>query len=132
VLGDAPRFDRLHVGDVDRLTTPRALGLVVSTEAPPLRLGAEAGVDGYGELGGGAMVEYGRRLFRRGGRIYGGDVFVGAGLWALASRDPLASRDAGWRDALPVGAVLDAGVRIDTEVGVFEFTLANALGRVPW
>jgi hypothetical protein len=27
--------------------------------------------------------------------------------------------------------MLDVGLRIDTEIGVFEFALANALGRVP-
>jgi hypothetical protein len=32
---------------------------------------------------------------------------------------------------MPVDLVLDAGLRIDTELGIFEFTIANALGRVP-
>jgi len=30
----------------------------------------------------------------------------------------------------PVDVYVDAGVRIDTDVGVFEVTIANALGRL--
>ena len=29
VIGDAPRFDRIHISDVDHMLTPRALGLVL-------------------------------------------------------------------------------------------------------
>lgn len=131
VLGDAPRFDRIHVGDVNRLLTPRALGLVVSAEGSPDILGTGTADVTYGEVGGTAIVEYGRSLFRRGGRVYGGDWFVGGGLWALADGDDLALRDAGLWDSLPVDLVVDAGLRLDTELGVFELTIANALGRVP-
>jgi outer membrane protein assembly factor BamA len=131
VVGDAPRFERIHVGDVNRMLEPRALGLVVSGETSPDILGTGTGGIDYGELGGSAMLEYSRRLFRRPHRIYGGDWFVGAGLWGLANRDDLALRDAGaWR-SLPIDLVLDAGIRLDTEIGIFELTVANALGRAP-
>ena len=131
VLGDAPRFDRIHVGDVDRLLTPRALGLVVSTQGSHDLLGTGTGDLDYGEVGGSAILEYGRSLFRRGGIVYGGDWFVGGGLWTLATRDDLALRDDRIRDSLPLDVVVDAGLRLDTEIGVFELTIANALGRVP-
>jgi hypothetical protein len=131
VLGDAPRFDRIHVGDVDRLLTPRALGLVVSAQGSHDLLGTGTGELDYGEVGGRAIVEYGRALFRRSGIVYGGDWFVGGGLWGLASRDDLALRDERLRDSVPIDLVVDAGVRLDTEVGVFELTIANGLGRVP-
>jgi outer membrane protein insertion porin family len=130
VLGDAPRFHRIHVGDVNRLLTPRALGLVVSAEGAPNLLGTGIGDVVYGEVGGTAVAEYRRRLFRRSHTVYGGDLFVGAGLWALATRDDLAVRDTGVRASLPIDLVIDAGLRLDTELGVFELTLANALGRV--
>jgi outer membrane protein insertion porin family len=132
VVGDAPRFDRIHVGDVNRFVTPRALGLVVSAEGSPNLLGTGTSDLVYGEVGGDATLEYTRRLFRRGGRrVYGGDLFVGGGLWALSTRDDLALRDAGVWNSLPVDVVVDAGVRLDTEIGVFELTIANALARVP-
>lgn len=131
VLGDAPRFDRIHVADVDRLLTPRALGLVVSAEGSLDLLGTGTQDVVYGEVGGNAIVEYRHRLFRRGGRIYGGDLFVGGGLWTLADRDDLRVRDEPLWRSLPVDVIVDAGLRLDTEVGVFELTIANALGRVP-
>ena len=131
IVGDAPRFARIHVAEVDRLLTPRALGLAVSAEGSPNFLGTASDELFYGEVGGSAIVEYQRRLFRRTRAIYGGDWFVGAGLWALATGDDLALRDAALWRSLPVDLVVDAGVRLDTELGIFELSIANALGRVP-
>jgi outer membrane protein insertion porin family len=131
VLGEAPRFDRLHVADFNRLLTPRALGLVVATTPSHDLLGTSTEEVTYGEIGGSAVVEYSYQLFRSRRRVYGGDLFIGAGLWALASSDALQVRDRSLYRALPVDLIIDAGLRIDTEIGVFELTLANALGRVP-
>lgn len=132
VLGDAPRFDRIHIADVNRMLTPRALGLVLSTAAPLDLLGTRPDKPTYGELGGSANLEYAFSLFRGTGknRVYGGDVFVGIGLWGLGERDDLRARDTSLWDALPIDIHTDAGVRIDTDVGVFEITFANALGRL--
>lgn len=122
VLGQAPRFDRLHVVDFNRLLTPRAYGLIVST-TPPLDV-LDTGADEltYGDLGGSAVVEYSYRLFRSNRYVYGGKLFVGAGVWGLAER-------AG--GAAAVDLLLDAGLRVDTEIGIFELSFANALGRIP-
>src|SRR5262249_29510411 len=50
VVGDAPRFDRIHIADVDRMLTPRALGLVLSTAAPLAILGTRDDKPSYGDL----------------------------------------------------------------------------------
>jgi outer membrane protein assembly factor BamA len=132
VVGDAPRFDRIYIADVDRMLTPRALGLVLSTAAPLSILGTRADKPTYGDLGGSATVEYAIRLFRGQGkrRVYGGDVFFGAGLWGLAEDTDLHARDTSIPAALPLDLYLDAGVRLDTDIGTFELTIANALGRL--
>lgn len=132
VVGDAPRFDRIHIADVDRVLTPRALGLVLSTSAPLAILGTRADKPTYGDLGGSATAEYAFELFRGSGkqRVYGGDVFVGAGLWGLAERGDLRARDTGVYASLPIDVYADAGLRIDTDIGAFELTIANALGRL--
>src|SRR5262245_2431534 len=132
VVGDAPRFDRIHSADVDRMLTPRAVGLVLSTAAPLAILGTRAEKPTYGDLGGTATVEYAVRLFRFSGerRVYGGDLFFGTGLWGLAERQDLRARDAGLYESLPIDLYLDAGVRVDTDIGTFELTIANALGRL--
>jgi hypothetical protein len=132
VIGNAPRFDLIHISDVDHMLTPRALGLVLSTSPPVRFLGTSRDKPDYGNFGGSATVEYAARLFRGSGRnrVYGGDVFVGAGLWGLADAEELRVRDtSAWR-ALPVDLYLDAGLRIDTDVGIFELTIGNALGRL--
>jgi hypothetical protein len=132
VMGDAPRFDRIHIADVDPMLTPRALGLVLSTSAPLAILGTRDDKPSYGDLGGSATVEYAFQLFRGSGkrRVYGGDVFVGAGLWGLAERADLRARDTGLVASLPIDLYADAGLRIDTDIGTFELTIANALGRL--
>jgi hypothetical protein len=56
-------------------------------------------------------------------------VFVGAGVWGLAERSDLRVRYAALRASLPIDLYADAGLRIDTDIGVFELTIANALGR---
>jgi outer membrane protein insertion porin family len=127
VFGDAPLFDRLHVGDINRMVSPRALGLVVSTTTPFDLLGTGSDELTYGEIGGLIEAQYAYRLFRSRRTVYGGDLFVGAGLWTLH-----ATRDLGYdAPAVPVDLLLDAGIRLDTEIGIFELSLANALGRVP-
>jgi outer membrane protein assembly factor BamA len=132
VIGNAPRFDRIHVSDVNRMLTPRALGLVLSNASPLSILTTRDDKPTYGELGASANLEYAARLFRGSGRrrVYGGDFFVGAGLWGLAELTDVQSRDTGvWR-SLPVDLYIDAGVRVDTDFGIFELTVANALGRL--
>ena len=131
VIGDAPRFDRIHIADVDRMLSPRVLGMTTALTAPLDLLGTDNADAVYGELGGSVVVEYAYRWWRRPQRIYGADVFVAAGVWGLATTDELRLRDRAVWSALPIDLVLDAGVRIDTEIGVFEFSLSNALGRVP-
>jgi outer membrane protein assembly factor BamA len=132
VVGDAPRFDRIYIADVDRMLTPRALGLVLSTAAPLAILGTRNDKPTYGDLGGSATAEYVFQLFRGSGkdRVYGGDVFIGAGLWGLAERSDLRVRDTGFVASLPIDIYADAGLRIDTDIGVFELAIANALGRL--
>jgi outer membrane protein assembly factor BamA len=132
VVGDAPRFDRIHIADVDRMLTPRALGLVLSTAAPLAILGTRGDKPSYGDLGGSATAEYVFQLFRGSGKqaVYGGDVFVGVGVWGLAERSDLRARDGKLFGSLPIDVYADAGLRIDTDIGVFELTIANALGRL--
>ena len=132
VIGDAPRFDRIHISDVDHMLTPRALGLVLST-APPLDvLGTRTDKPTYGDLGGTATVEYAARLFRGSGkdRVYGGDLFIAGGVWGLSETASIQIRDTGIWKSLPIDLYVDAGVRIDTEIGIFELTVSNALGRL--
>jgi outer membrane protein assembly factor BamA len=132
VVGDAPRFDYIYVGDINRMLTPRALGLVLSNAEPLHLLNTRKNKPAIGDLGGIATIEYAAQLFRGSGkrRVYGGDVFAGFGMWGLTPTDELfPPAESGWR-AAPIDLYVDAGIRIDTELGIFELTIANALGRL--
>jgi outer membrane protein assembly factor BamA len=132
VTGYAPRFDRIYISDLYRLLTPRPLGLVLSTSAPLDFLSTRDEKTSYGEVGGIATVEYAVQLFRGIGkrRVYGGDIFVGAGVWGLAQTQDYLLRDTSFWRAIPADLYLDAGLRVDTDFGIFELTFANALGRL--
>jgi outer membrane protein insertion porin family len=132
IIGKANRFDQIHVSDVNRMATPRAMGLLVSATPSLSIAGTRRDKAVYGNVGGTIGAEYTWRLFRSGSqRVYGGDLFVGAGLWGLLDADDApAVASSSWRK-LPVDMFFDAGIRIDTDVGAFEFTIANALGRLP-
>ncbi len=126
VVGDVPLFERLHVGDINRMVPSRALGLVISTTPSLDILNTSTDEIVYGEVGGLAEVQYSYKLFRNERFVYGGEVFFGAGLWTLATTGELDPRD-----SPPIDVLLDVGLRLDTEIGIFELSLANALGRVP-
>lgn len=132
VVGNAPQFDRIHIADVDRMLTPRALGLVLSAAEPLDILGTRPDKPTYGDLGGSATVEYAIQLWRGKGRnrVYGGDAFFGIGLWGLAETADLRARDASLGNSLPLDLYVDAGIRLDTDIGIFELTVANGLGRL--
>lgn len=132
VVGNAPRFDRIHIADVDRMLTPRALGLVLSTAAPLNILQTREDKPSYGDLGGAITLEYAITLWRGPGkkRVYGSDLFFGAGLWGLGELKDLKTRDRSIYTSLPIDIYADAGIRLDTDIGIFELTIANALGRV--
>ena len=114
------------------MLTPRALGLILSNAAPLDFLNTRDEKPTFGEVGGIAALEYAAQLFRGPGkrRVYGGDFFVGAGLWGLAQTVDVQLRDTSVWSALPIDLYIDAGVRVDTDLGIFELTFANALGRL--
>jgi outer membrane protein insertion porin family len=122
--GGAPWFDRFYLGDVDPLLPPRALDLVVSTATAPDFF--DAGMDEFtaGETLGVFTIGYSYRLFRQGGRVHGGDLFASVGIVAL--------KPDGFVGPTPVDLTFNAGLRIDTALGVFELSLGNALGRIPF
>jgi hypothetical protein len=87
----------------------------------------------YGEVGGIATFEYVTKLFRGVGarkRVYGGDFFVAFGGWGLAETEDYLLRDMSLFRSLPVDLYVNTGLRVDTDLGRFEFSFANALGRL--
>jgi outer membrane protein assembly factor BamA len=130
---DAPFFEQFFIGDLNRLLPPRALGLNFSTQPSRALLGLPAiEAKRYEPIAARAAVEYIWPLWRGHGIVYGGDLFALAGLLTLTSFDAIAARDRSLENALPLDLTLDIGLRLDTSIGIFTLSIANALGRIPF
>lgn len=132
VFGDAPYFERFFVGDLNLLLPPRALGLNFSTLPSRDFLGTSIAAHRYESFAARALVEYAVPLWRRRGFAYRADAFVALGAFALASGEDLRVRDTGIGRAIPVDLTADLGLRLDTQIGIFTLSIANALGRIPF
>jgi outer membrane protein insertion porin family len=132
LFGDAPYFERFFVGDLNLLLPPRALGLNFSTLSSRDFLGTSVGSHRYDSFAARLLVEYAVPLWRRRGFFYRGDAFAAFGAFALASLDDLRVRDTGPGPAIPADLTADLGLRLDTYVGIFTLSVANALGRIPF
>ena len=121
IAGDAPLFDRFYVGDLNPLLPPRALDLVISTRPSPDFLGTGMDELRYGRHTAFFSLEYAYQLFRWARTVHGGDLFASVGMFGLGDADSFA-----------VDLTFNAGLRLDNAIGVFELSLGNALGRIPF
>ncbi len=132
IFGWAPFFEKFFIGDFNDLMPGRALGLNFSTLPSRNFFGTSIDEKRYEELVFRTSVEYTVPWFRGGRFAYGGDFFLNIGLIALASRDDLRMRDRPLSQSVPVDLTLDAGLRLDTYIGIFRFSIGNGLGRIPF
>jgi len=125
LVGTPPVFDRFYAGDLSPLLTPRPLDLVVTTAAPldVFGTGADERPDGTVFFAG--RVEYAYRILENAKRpLYGGQLFITAGLLGLGDLS-------GDRAGMAIDLTANLGLRLDTQIGVFELSLGNGLGRLP-
>ncbi len=127
--GNAPRFLRPHESDYNALAPPRTYGLVLSPVPPPSILRNQP-MSAFGEVGGLLRAEYSFLLFRPKDQVWAGRLFIGAGVWSLANTSVWRNIDDSFSE-IPIDMTFDAGLRVNTKVGVFEITIANAWGRLP-
>jgi outer membrane protein insertion porin family len=132
IWGEAPYFDRFFVGDLNQLLPPRALALNFSTQPSRDFLGTGAASRRYEKLAGRVLVEYAVPIWRRHGLLYRGDVFVAFGAFALSDPDLLRNQDLSFSRAIAADLTGDLGVRLDTTIGIFTLSVANAIGRIPF
>ena len=132
LFGDAPFFDQFFVGDMNLFLPPRALGLNFSTQPSRNLLGTSIAMHRYDNFASRVLVEYAIPLWRRRRIVYSGDFFVALGAFGMGSRDGVRDPSRSGFAAWPVDLTGDLGVRLDTTIGVFTLSIANALGRVPF
>jgi outer membrane protein insertion porin family len=129
IVGDPPFFDRFFVGDLNLLLPRRALGINFSTQPSRNLLGTSIAHHRYDQYAGRILVEYAIPIWRRRGFVYGGDAFIAAGLFGMASVDDFRPPGESGFHALPIDLTGDLGLRLDTYIGIFTISIANALSR---
>jgi len=132
LFGQAPFFEKFFLGDFNDLVPGRALGLNFSTLPSRDIFGTAIDSKRYEEFALRLGVEYIIPWFRGGRYAYGGDFFFNLGLISLTSRDELRVRDRALSESIPVDLTVDAGLRLDTFIGIFRFSIGNFLGRIPF
>jgi outer membrane protein assembly factor BamA len=130
IVGDPPFFDRFFIGDLNLLLPRRALGINFSTLPSRNLLDTSIAHHRYDQYAGRAIVEYAIPIWRRHGFVYGGDAFVAAGLLGMASVGDFRPPGTSGFSSLPIDLTGDLGLRLDTYIGIFTISIANALSRV--
>jgi outer membrane protein insertion porin family len=132
VFGEAPFFEKFFIGDLNDLLAHRALGLNFSTLPSLDVFGTSIDSKRYEEISARVSMEYIVPWFRGGRFAYAGDFFVNLGVFTLLSKNDFRVRDRSLSESFPVDLTLDAGLRLDTQIGVFRLSIGNALGRIPF
>lgn len=132
IMGDAPFFNQFFVGDFSAFVPSRVLELNFSHLQPNL-LETTIAEMRYEDLAVSLNVEYSIPFYRGDGFFYGVNGFVGLGIFALASRQTLRMNPQGYSgyQVIPMDLTADIGVKIDTKVGLFVFSLANLFRLIP-
>lgn len=134
IAGRAPVFEQFYAGDLSAWTPGRELGIRYSTRNPIDVLGMGIDTRTFGVLFGRFDLDYTIPLFRRARTrgVYGGDLFLGAGLFTLVgdAAERRAQRAADQYVA-PLGFNANLGLRIDTAAGTFNVSIGNVLRRTP-
>ena len=126
IAGDAPYFDQFYIGDLNVLLPRRALGMSFSTLPSHDLLHTSIAGHRYDDYAGRILLEYAIPIWRRRGFVYGGEAFAAAGVLGMTSDgDPAVTS---WH-TLPIDLTGDLGLRLDTYIGIFTISIANALSR---
>lgn len=132
IMGSPSLFDKFYIGDLQDLVAPRALDLNLSVAPSPNFLNTGITENRWGTTAFKLSIRYDYPLFSRYGFIYRGHFFVSAGIVGLASPSQLRYRESSLRESLPLDLTFDFGLHVDTSWGIFRFSIANALTRMPF
>jgi outer membrane protein insertion porin family len=134
ITGDAPFFTLFHVSDLTDLIPSRVLEMDIDRRGAPNLLGTSVSVMRAEEFAARADVQYEVALQRGAPRaaLRGINGFANVGLYMLSDLSELSFPPSGFRGAsrFPVDLTFDLGLRIDTDIGLFEIGFSNLLGFI--
>ena len=129
IWGDAPFFDRFFVGDLNLLLPRRALDINFSTLPSRNLLNNSIDAHRYDDFAGRILLEYAIPVWRRRSFVYGGDAFIAAGAFIMGSPGDFLTPGPVSLHSMPIDLTGDIGLRLDTYIGIFTISFANALSR---
>ncbi len=129
-LGDAPFFSRFYAADLGDLVPGRILDMSIDRRGAPNLLGTAIGAYRIGELGARLDVEYAIAVARPSPEVRSIWIFANAGLYLLADSEIFLRPTPGYVVSVPLDLTFDAGVRIETAIGVFSIGLSTLFGFV--
>jgi len=135
MVGNVPFFEQYYVGDFNDFLPARMLSLNVDRRPSVDLLKLKTAIHDvrYGQYAAQIAGEYRFPVYRGHRSVYGIDLFLRAGFFAVASHrefDDPAPAYHGFRQ-IPVDFTANAGFRMDTSAGGIVFSLSNVLGFLP-
>ncbi len=124
MIGEPPFFERFFIGDVHPYVPERALGLNFARRRGPNLIDGTLPEQRYETVAGRLGLEY-RLPLSSPHEAYRTELFVGAALISLGSPDDIVGSDLKDRDPLPFDLAVDAGLRIESEIGVVGVSVGN-------
>lgn len=130
IAGDAPFMERYYVGDLSDFRPDRVLGLAFDDRPAPNILGTTVSETRYGDYAARLTGEYRIPVYRGNHSVYGVDIFVGGGLFAIASQRQLdrPPRNVDGLRLVPVDLTASLGATLDTSLGGFSLSISNLVG----
>ncbi len=134
IVGNAPFFEQYYVGDLTDFQPGRLLGLNFDRRSAPNFLQTAIEHVRYAQYALKLNAEYRIPLYRGTRSVYGIDVFASFGAFALADPRDITRPAPGFSglQRIPMDLTGNIGFRLDTSLGGFVFTFANALGFLPF
>lgn len=131
-VGDVPFFARFYAADLSDLIPNRFLEVNLDRRAPPNLLRNVIGELRFGRIAARADVEYALRLFSMPNGLRSMWIYALAGAYVLSDPELLGrvvpGYDAG--TSFPIDLTFDLGLRLETDIGVFELGFSTLLGLI--
>lgn len=133
IAGDAPLFEQYYVGDFTDFQPGRLLGLNFDRRPAPNFLHTAIQEVRYAEYALKLNAEYRIPLYRGVRSVFGIDFFATFGAFALAGRHEIEHPSPAYHGLarIPLDLTANLGVRLDTSLGGFTFSVSNVLGFLP-
>lgn len=135
-VGYVPFFYAFHTSDLTDLIPSRFLEMEIDRRPPPDLLGTSIQGTRIGDIAGRIDVQYEYVLYATSGRrpVRRVHAYANVGLYSVADLATLQIVGPTYSGLarLPIDLTFDLGIRVDTDIGVFDFGLSNVVGFVPW